>query len=270
MSAPNLPRIFIVSDGTGRTCGQVVKAALMQFDQPQVQTVLKANLRSATEARMLVEESSKGSSAIFYTLVSDETRTALREAAEKQLIPAVDLLGPVLSSLAALFQSTPRCIPNLLYELEKKYIARIDAVDFTLEHDDGRRLHELSGADVVLVGVSRVSKSATCFVLACQGIRAANVPLIAGMEPPRELLKVEAKKVIGLTASVERLRSIRQARVKSLRQVPLDRYVDASEIANELRYANVLMHEHGWQVIDVSHKAVEEVAKEVLRLLRRG
>ena len=96
------------------------------------------------------------------------------------------------------------------------------------------------------------------------------MPLIAGMKPPRELFKVEAKKVIGLTASIERLRSIRRARVKSLRQVPLDRYMDAGEIANELRYANALMAEHGWPVIDVSHKAVEEVAKEVLRLLRRG
>jgi regulator of PEP synthase PpsR (kinase-PPPase family) len=242
----------------------------MQFDQPQVQTVLKENLRSATEARMIVKEASKDSAAIFYTLVSDETRTALREAAEKELIPAVDLLGPVLSSLAALLQSTPRGIPNLLYELEKKYIERIDAVDFTLEHDDGCRLHELSQADVVLVGVSRVSKSATCFVLACQGIRAANVPLVAGVEPPREILKLEAKKVIGLTASVERLRAIRQARVRSLRKLPLNRYVNAGEIANELRYANALMAEHRWQVIDVSQKAVEEVAKEVLRLLRKG
>ncbi|MBI4525424.1 MAG: kinase/pyrophosphorylase [Deltaproteobacteria bacterium] len=268
MSSPKAPRIVIVSDGTGRTCEQVIKAALLQFGRPPVQMVRKPNVRTATEARMAVDEAREDSSLIFYTLVSDETRTALKAAAEEHMIPAVDVLGPVLFAIATLLKASPQAIPNLLYELEKGHIKRIDAVDFTLEHDDGARLSELSEADVILVGVSRVSKSATCFVLACQGIRAANVPLILGLEPPRELLRANSKKIIGLTASVERLLSIRQARVKSLRGLPLNEYVDARRIANELKYATDLMIHYGWPMIDVSHKAVEEVAKEVLRVLR--
>jgi len=268
MSSAEAPSILIVSDGSGRTCEQVIKAALLQFDQPQVQIIRKANIRTATEARMVADEACKNCSVIVYTLVSDKTRTALKQAAEEHLIPAVDVLGPVLSGLANLLKAFPRGIPNLLYELEKGHIKRIDAVDFTLEHDDGARLDELPDADVILVGVSRVAKSATCFVLACQGIRAANVPLILGLEPPAELLKANPKKIIGLTASVERLLSIRQARVKSLRGIPLTGYVNARQVAQELRYASSLMAEHGWPVVDISHKAIEEVAKEVMRLLK--
>jgi regulator of PEP synthase PpsR (kinase-PPPase family) len=268
MPSAETPNILIVSDGSGRTCEQVFKAALLQFDQPQVQVVHKANVRTATEAKMAVDEACKNGSLIVYTLVSDETRTALKQATEERLIPAVDVLGPLLSGLASLLKGIPRGIPNLLYELEKGHIKRIDAVDFTLEHDDGARLDEICDADVILVGVSRVAKSATCFVLACQGIKAANVPLILGLEPAAQLLKADPKKIIGLTASMERLLSIRQARVKSLRGLPLEGYVNARQVAQELRYASSLMAAHGWPVVDISHKAVEEVAKEVVRLLK--
>jgi regulator of PEP synthase PpsR (kinase-PPPase family) len=241
----------------------------MQFEKPDVRMIRRPNVRTAIEARAAVEQALNDHAIIFYTLIAEDVREALHEAAIEHLVPTVDLLGPVLSSLAGVLKTPPRCDPKLLYELERQHIDRIDAVDFTLAHDDGLRAYELSQAEVVLVGVSRVSKSATCFVLACRGIRTANVPLVPGIQPPAELLSLDSKKVIGLTTSVYRLQSIRQARVRSMRMGELDSYVDAREIAKELRYANGLMEQHGWRSVDVSFKAVEEVAKEIMRLMGR-
>jgi hypothetical protein len=263
------PTILLVSDGTGSTCSHVVGAALRQFENPVVRVIRRANVRSPHEARAAVEQAVNDHAVIFYTLISEEVREALHHAAEKHLVPTVDLLGPLLAALARVLKASPRCDPKLLYELEQQHIDRIDAVDFTLAHDDGLRAYELSQADVVLVGVSRVSKSATCFVLACRGIRAANLPLVPGIQPPAELFTLDPKKVVGLTASVHRLQSTRQARLRSMRMGELDSYVDTREIAKELRYANGLMEQHGWRSVDVSFKAIEEVAKEVLRLIGR-
>jgi regulator of PEP synthase PpsR (kinase-PPPase family) len=232
-----------------------------------VQVIRRTNIRTPQEARAAVDLAVNHQAVIFYTLMSEPTREALHHAAEKHLVPTVDLLGHVLSAIAGILKSSPRCDPKLMVELEKQHIDRMDAVDFTLAHDDGLRVHELSQADVVLVGASRVSKSATCFVLACRGIRAANVPLVPDIGPPVELLSLDPTKVIGLTSSVHRLQTVRQARVRSMNMGTLEAYVDTREIAKELRYANALMKKYGWQCVDVSFKAVEEVAKEVLRLI---
>jgi regulator of PEP synthase PpsR (kinase-PPPase family) len=229
--------------------------------------IRRANIRSPEDARAAVEQAINDRAVIFYTLITEEIREALHRAAEEHLVPAVDLLGHVLSALAGVLKSSPRCDPRLMYELEKQHIDRMDAVDFTLAHDDGLRLHELAQADVVLVGASRVSKSATCFVLAYRGIRAANVPLVPNTGPPVELLAIDPRKVIGLTSSAHRLQAVREARIQGMRMGPVDSYVDIREIAKELRYANDLMQKYGWRSVDVSFKAVEEVAREVLRLL---
>lgn len=266
----NRATIILVSDGTGSTCSHIVNAALLQFANPAVQLIRRANIRTPQEARSVVEHASNSRAIIFYTLISEQVREALHDAAERHLVPTIDLFGQVLSALADVLKTSPRCDPKLLYELEQRHIDRIDAVDFTLAHDDGLRAHELSGADVVLVGVSRVSKSATCFVLACRGIRAANVPLMPDTGPPIELLSLDPKNVIGLTATVHRLQTVRQARISSMRMGMVDSYVEVREIAKELRNANDLMKKYGWRCVDVSYKAVEEVAKEVLQLIGRA
>lgn len=180
-------------------------------------------------------------------------------------VPTVDVLGPMLAALDDRLGMTPRGRPGLSYELRKEQFDRIDAVDFTLAHDDGKRLEDLYLADCVLVGVSRVSKSVTCFYLAARGIRAANVPLLAGQKVPPELLRLEPNKVVGLTMNAKRLRSIREARICRLSNVPVPDYVD--ELAEELRHARSLMSRHKWPCIDVSYMATEEVAHEVLSLI---
>jgi regulator of PEP synthase PpsR (kinase-PPPase family) len=261
-----LNTIFIVSDGRGRTAEQVLRAALVQFENKRYEMVLKAEVRTVEQVVLAVEEAWASNATIFYTLVSEETRAVMKKASEELLVPAVDLLGATLTALHDVFHSRPGSTPGLLYEVDRDSIDRHDAIDYVLKHDDGQYPHELDQADVIIVGVSRVSKSSTCFYLAYEGIRAANVPLVAGIPPPKQLLEVEPSKVVGLTQNVLRLRMIREARVASRNLRSVDDYLDKRGIAEELRYANQLMRRHGWLSVDVSYLAVEEIAKRVMDL----
>jgi regulator of PEP synthase PpsR (kinase-PPPase family) len=206
---------------------------------------------------------------VFHTLVAPQVRQAAIEEHERRGVPLVDLLGPTLAALSDHLQQAPRRQAGLSYTLQKEQFDRIDAVDFTLAHDDGRRLHELDQANVVLVGPSRVSKSVTCFYLAYRGVRAANVPLFSGQEPPEELARLDAQRVVSLTMNPSRLRSIRETRADPFRQrrAALDDYTDLRGVAEDLRHTQELAHRYGWRHIDVSYMSVEEVADAVMRLV---
>ena len=259
--------IYLVSDGTCRTCEQVVKSVLVQFEKADFRLVRKANVhRTATVARV-IEEAAAEKASVFYTLVSAEAREAIKAAAHRHLVPVVDILGPVLVSLYDVFQRLPLSTPGMLYHSNKEYYDRIDAVEYTLNHDDGCRIHELGDADVVLVGVSRAAKSTTCFYLAYSGIRAANVPLFPDSDPPPEIVRLNPNKVIGLMVNPHRLQTIREARLRGWGMDLSADYAAPTEIARELRAAGEQMARHGWRCLEVSYKAVEEVAREVRRLL---
>jgi regulator of PEP synthase PpsR (kinase-PPPase family) len=154
-----------------------------------------------------------------------------------------------------------------LYTSNKAHFDRVDAVEYTLAHDDGCRPQDLAEADVVLVGVSRTAKSTTCFYLAYSGIRAANVPLFADCEPPPELLALDPRRVIGLTMNPSRLQSVREARLRGWKMDLSDVYARSEHIARELRAANEQMARHGWRCVDTSYKGIEEIAREVMQLL---
>lgn len=259
--------VYLVSGGTGRTADQVVKAALAQFDKPHVCLIHQTQVRSIQAARNIVRQAAKNRGMIVHTLVEPKVREAVLKEAERRLVPTVDLLGPVLHSLEDHLHIVPRNQPGLSYELFKEQFDRMDAVDFTLAHDDGEMLRTISEADVVLVGVSRVAKSVTCFYLAYRGIRAANVPLIPELQVPSELTALEPTRVIGLTMNVHRLQAIRSARLGKMRYGSVNKYVDVDELQQELRYATELMHRNHWNCIDVSYLAVEEIATRVLETI---
>jgi regulator of PEP synthase PpsR (kinase-PPPase family) len=262
-------RIHLLSGGTGRTCDQVLTAALAQFESPRAELLRHGKLRDAREAGAIVRAAARERAVICHSLVEPEVRATVVETAEALEVPTVDVLGPVIALLEDVLGAAPLRQPGLSQELHKERFERMDAVDFTLAHDDGLRLHDLHAADVVLVGVSRVAKSVTCFYLAARGLRAANVPLISRTAPPEELLGIDPHKVIGLTMSLHQMVLVRQARARRARRLraALEPYVDESEIKAELTYARRLMAKHGWRSIDVSYKAVEEVASEVVSLL---
>jgi len=259
-------QIVLVSGGTGRTAEAVLSSAMAQFGDKKTKLIRRIELRSADAAVEIVREAAAAKAVLIHTLVEPEVRDALVREAERRGVPAVDVLGPVLSVLDD-YLGPPQRRPGLSYELNKERFDRIDAVDFTLAHDDGLRLRDLPRADVVLVGVSRVAKSVTCCFLASHGVRAANVPIVMGIEPPAELLRLDPRKVIGLTMNAQRLQAIRTARVSRMGVEAVERYDEIRLVADELRYAQQLMTRHEWRCIDVSYKAVEEVTRDVLGFL---
>jgi len=262
----SLPTLFIVSDGRGETCHQVLHAALVQFEGQDFDLVRRSNVRTAEQIEKVVEEASHHDAIIFYTLVINETRVAISHQAEKLLVPIVDVLGPSFSALHDLFKREPTARPGLFYATDRERFDRQAAIDYTLRHDDGQRPHELCLADVVLVGVSRASKSTTCFYLAFQGIKAANVPLLPDIPVLPQLTKIAPSKVIGLNMNVARLMTVREARNLNLGTAHTRYYFNKRKIANEVIHATQLMKVHGWRSIDASYMAIEEIAREVRRM----
>jgi [pyruvate, water dikinase]-phosphate phosphotransferase / [pyruvate, water dikinase] kinase len=260
------PTILVVSDGRGDTCAQVVRAALVQFEDRPHRLLQISDVRSTRRVSQVIRRAVSLRAVVFYTLVGDETRAAMLRLAREHLVPSVDVLGPAFSALQDLFKQVPGTTPGLLYASNRELFARQAAIDFALRHDDGQRPDDLDGADIVLVGVSRSSKTSTCFFLAYEGIKAANVPLVPGIPPPPQLLKLPPKSVIGLRLNVARLLTVREMRATHLGLSEGDDYLEESAVAREVIDADRLMERHGWQSIDISYLAVEEIARAVVRL----
>jgi len=267
MARRKLPTVFVVSDGRGETAEQLLQAAAVQYEGVRYRTALRSNVRTLARVEKIIAEAAKANAVIFYTLVSNDVRSAMRRRAREKHVPSVDILGPAFTALHDLFQRERSAKPGLLYAVDRERIDRMDAIDYTLKHDDGQRPHELSAADVVLVGVSRASKSTTCFYLAYEGIRAANVPLLPGVPPPEPLLRMPCNKVIGLRMQLNRLLTVREARATNLRIGGSDPYVDRQRVAREIIEISRLMEKHGWRSVDASYLAVEEIARDVMRLV---
>jgi hypothetical protein len=257
--------VFVVSDGRGETGKQLLKAALVQFADQDFDLVTWSDVRTAERVVEVVDAALEVDATIFYTLVGDRTRTAMARRTELRLVPAVDLLGPSFAALHDLFKSERSGTPGLFYASERETIDRHAAIDYTLKHDDGQRPGGLKHADVVLVGVSRASKSSTCFYLAYQGIKAANVPLVPGTPLPAQLTALPPEKVVGLQMNVTRLLTLREARAANLGTRHAEYYLDRREVAAEVRHANEVIRERGWKTVNASYMAIEEIAREVMR-----
>lgn len=259
--------IVILSGGTGRTADQVITAALAQFSDVDVEVIRATGIRQPDAAVKVVKQAAANGAVICHSLVDPHVRSAVEQEVRRLGVASIDVLGPALTLLGDYLQATAKGRPGLLYELHYEQMDRMDAVDFTLAHDDGKRVADLGKADVVLVGASRTSKSVTCFFLASHGVRAANIPLIPGQPPPRELTRLSPRRVIGLTMNAVRLESIRKTRLQRISHLPVAQYGELDEIQEELRWVRNLMAEHSWECLDVSYKATEEVAGLILEML---
>jgi hypothetical protein len=266
MPARPAPTLYIVSDGRGDTGASVLEAALVQFQGESHRILREANVRSKERVLAIIAAAREVHGVVFYTLVEQQTRLALQESAAQHGVPVVDILGPVFSALHDTFGRKPGSQPGLLYARGRERFDRLDAVDYTLEHDDGRHHNQLANADVVLVGVSRSGKSSTCFFLALQGVKAANVPFVPGQSLPPELIALPRERVIGLVVNPSRLIALREARAKHFGLDAGNAYTDAEKVRQEVRDAHRLCLLHDWRTIDVSYMAVEEIAREVVHL----
>jgi [pyruvate, water dikinase]-phosphate phosphotransferase / [pyruvate, water dikinase] kinase len=258
--------IFVLSDGSGHTGKRVLEAALLQFDQVAM-VVRVPHVATIAEVNEVVAEAARRRGMIVYTLVALELRQTLHLAATEHGVIVVDLLGGLLSKLQDFLHRTPWGRPGLLQPSDESYAQRVDAMEFTVQHDDGQVIEDLAHADVVLVGVSRTSKTPVSFYLAYRGWKAANVPFVLGAEPPETLRALDPHVVVGLTIDPERLAVIRRARLKPLGIAESSSYTDPAHIREELHHCLTLCRAHRWPVINVTGKAVEETANDVISLV---
>ncbi|NIN00153.1 MAG: kinase/pyrophosphorylase [candidate division Zixibacteria bacterium] len=265
---PKAKYIWVISDGSGSTAERVLQASLVQFGQENVNVERIPDVRTREQIQEIVNSAAEKKGLIAYTLVTPELRTEIATRANESSVPTVDLLGPLLTSLAAFLAASPEAKPGLLGELDHHYFQRLDAVGFTVKHDDGHGLHDLRKADVVIVGVSRTSKTPLSMYLAYnRGLLVANIPIILGMDPPSELFKMDQRKVVALTINPDLLVRLRQTRVAQLVHPDIN-YGDAKHVGQELKYSHEIFRKNPkWPVVDVTGKAIEEMANEVCSLL---
>ncbi|HEY9719150.1 MAG TPA: pyruvate, water dikinase regulatory protein [Trichormus sp.] len=262
--------VFTVSDSSGETAEAVARAALVQFPPGRASIYRLPQVRSCQQLAGLVREVANGRALIAYTLVLPEYRETLENEARKFDIPTVDLLGPLITRIASLTATAPLSQPGRLHLLDESYFKRIEAVDFAIRFDDGKNPDGIRQADVVVTGVSRTSKTPNCMYLAHHyGLKAANVPIIAGVDPPASLFEINSKKIIGLHIDPYILQEIRTTRAQVLGMPSTSDYADIDRIRLEVRQAKKLFRELKCHVIDVSSKAIEETSSEIYLYLRQ-
>jgi len=263
--------LHLVSDATGETINSVARAALSQFEDVEADEHFWSLVRSPRQIDTVLAGIAANPGVVMYTLVAETLRQRLEVGCQRLGVPSVPVLAPTIGILSSYLGLEARGQPGRQHALDAQYFLRIDAIHFVLTHDDGQMLQDLERADVVLVGVSRTTKTPTCFYLANRGIKAANVPLVPGCPVPSEVQSLEGPLLVGLTIAPERLAEVRRNRLRVLGQDEDTDYVDLERIAEEVLAARRLFTRQGWPVIDVTRRSIEEVAAEVLQhLSRRG
>ncbi|CAH1662823.1 putative pyruvate, phosphate dikinase regulatory protein [Hyphomicrobiales bacterium] len=264
----NYFHLHLVSDATGETLIAVSRAAAAQYESVSAIEHVYPLVRSEAQlARVLAEiESSPG--VVLYTLVEPEWQEKLESFCRELGCPCLSVLQPVLSLFQSYLGQASAPKPGAQHVLNTEYFRRIDAMNYTLLHDDGQTGGDLDGADVILVGISRTSKTPTSIYLANRGIKTANIPLVPNIPLPSELENAKRPLIVGLIASPDRIVQIRQNRLLSLRADEETAYVDPAAVADEVTQSRRLCARRGWPVIDVTRRSIEETAASILDLLR--
>jgi regulator of PEP synthase PpsR (kinase-PPPase family) len=260
--------LHLVSDATGETLNSMAKAACAQFAGIRPLEHIYALVRSQRQLHNVLKTIESQPGIVFYTMMNDALRRELEERCHEMQMPCIAVLDPVLNALRMYLGLEATHKPGGQHDLDAAYFRRIDAMNFSMAHDDGQNTHELDLADVVLVGVSRTSKTPTSIYLANRGIRTANVPIVAGQPLPVEFDAVRQPLIIGLTASPERLVQIRRNRLLSLKEERETDYVDVEAVREEIIHARKLFSKYAWPVIDVSRRSIEETAATILNLFQ--
>lgn len=261
--------VHLVSDSTGETIVSVARACLVQFEHCEPTEHVWAMIRTDRQVQKVAAGIEANPGVVLFTMVDEKIRSALIEACSRLGVPCIAVLDPVLEAFGEFLDAKAGHRPGRQHRLDADYFARIAAMDFAMIHDDGQAMDDLGAADVVLVGVSRSSKTPTCIYLANRGIKAANIPIVAGVGLPEELHSVSGPLVVGLIVNPERLLHIRRNRLLSLHETAETDYVDLDAIRAELVIARKLFAEKGWPVIDVTRRSIEETAAAVIALHSR-
>ncbi|HSR29791.1 MAG TPA: pyruvate, water dikinase regulatory protein [Anaerolineae bacterium] len=261
--------VYVVSDATGGTARRVVEAALAQFSGAKVQVEQIPGVRDAAEVRRVIKNAATEGGTIVHTLALPELRRVMLTEGRRRHVATIDLMGPLLARLSESLELAPLAKPGLLQQLDESYFERIGAIDFSVRHDDGRNPDDLPEADLVLVGVSRTSKTPISIFLAYRGWRVANVPIVANLDPPPALFRVDRRKIVALTILPERLAKLRQARLSRLARGVSLNYAQMDHIQQELDWGELILRRERWATVDVTNKSIEECASEIIALQDR-
>ena len=267
--AVDAKRIDVLSDSTGETAEKVVRAAMLQFPHSGAQIRLHTRVRTKEAARPILERAAREGALVVFTVVSPELREFIHASSYELRVEALDLIGSLIGKLTVYLDRQPINQPSAAMPLSDEYFRRIEAVEFTVKSDDGKEPRNFKKADLVLVGVSRTSKTPLSTLLAQRGLKVANLPLVLGVPTPPELEEANMERCVGLTIGLDPLVEIRKARLKQLGMSVDANYGLKDQVKAELEYAKTIFAKHpNWPVIDVTGRAIEETAVIILESLK--
>lgn len=261
--------VFVVSDGTGGTAERALNAALTQYQGVNIEIEVRPAVRTEKQVRDAVEEAAGVGGFVVHTLVSNELRRVMLHTGRLHNVETIDLMGPLLSRLSHQLAVSPVEKPGLFQQLNEDYFRRIETMEFAFRHDDGQHIEDLKHAEIVIVGVSRTFKTPLSVYLAFKRWLVANVPIVLDIEPPEMLAELPPEHVVGLTSNVDSLSVLRRVRLRYLGGVPA-KYADLEYVRCEVIYALRIFENHKWPIIDVTGKPIEEIASEIVSLVRHS
>ncbi len=267
MSQENI--FYLLSDGTGETAEAIIDAAIAQFRKDDVKIERIGHILTEEQVSEILEQAEQKHALIFYTFVNRSLSKFIDSECSRRGIDGFDLISPILRKLKKFFGHSPERTPGLLHEVGEEYFQRMEAMEFTLRNDDGQSLSHLQEADIILVGVSRTSKTPLSIYLSCRGYKVVNIPLVIGVPIPAPLQQIDSSKVACLFLNIDQLVGRREIRVETLGVAPTTDYIDYAEVKKELQWARSLCRDYGWKIVHVTGKSVEETAHEVLVKLKK-
>lgn len=260
--------IFILSDSTGETAVTMIRAALVQYSEKDINIIRCKNIRTEDQVRAVIDDCFNKRGMVAYTFASPTLRKKTAEICIERSIPAIDFLGPLINTLDHFFGVPSASQVGALRQTDDMYFKRIEAIEYTVRHDDGKTFTELDKADIVLVGISRTSKTPLSIFLSHKGWKVANIPLVVESPLPPELFKIDQRKIVGLIIDIESLQRIRKNRLEKFGQDTGGEYASSQQILKEIEYAeNLFKQNRRWPVFNVTERALEETASEIVRII---
>jgi regulator of PEP synthase PpsR (kinase-PPPase family) len=268
---PKKKIIYLVGEGTGETISRIARASLAQFNRENIEVKTFFLVTTESYVSRIIKNASDDNALVAFSIVQPNLRDFLIKEAGRRGIKAIDVIGNFIIQLSIFLKEKPLEIPGRQYILDEEYFRRIEAINFSVKHDDGKLPDGLKEADIILVGLSRTGKTPLSTYLANQGWKVANVPVHPDMETPRELFQAEQRRVFGLIINVESLVKLREARLRQLGLEPDAKYSDPVQVFSEIEWCtDIFKANPRWRIVDVSNRAIEEVAASIVNAYQTG
>lgn len=261
--------IHLVSDSSGETVTNIARACLVQYEEVNISQHSWWLIRTPGQINRVIEGIRRAPGLVIFTLLDPDIRKLLENACLELELPCISALDPVMRGLRRYLDREARGDIGRQHALDAEYFRRIDAIQFTMEHDDGQSLSTVTGADVIVLGVSRTSKTPTCMYLANRGLKAANIPLVPGVDLPEAIVTAQGPLIVGLTRDPKSLADIRQNRLRIMNETRAIEYADVAAVEKEVANARRLYTRHRWPVVDVTRKSIEESAATIIQLYEK-